>query len=296
MPVDLRHLRAFVAVAEELHFARAAARLGLEQSPLSRQIQDLEATLDLRLFHRNSRRTALTPLGERFLIDARRILYDTQTSIVALQRLAEGQGAPFRLGLAEGIAGDRFSRFLRAAAGVSPPISIVLLEQRQADLVALVATGGLEAAIVFDNRLVEGLNCEPAWSSPLVLGVALDHRLAKHRVTNLKEAREETWILPDPSVLPGYAWQVAITLARFQIRPERPLYAAHQTSMVRLAASGAGVALMGGSLVAGLEGFARLDLQESSRLTAWLVWRAAHPPPLIDLVRKLAAAVEAGSF
>ncbi|WP_371129901.1 LysR family transcriptional regulator [Phenylobacterium sp.] len=101
--MELRHLRYFLAVAEELHFARAAARLGIEQSPLSRQIRDLEMDLRVRLFDRTRRATSLTKAGERFLVDARWILNDVDGSARAARAFENG-GQPVRLGLAEWVA------------------------------------------------------------------------------------------------------------------------------------------------------------------------------------------------
>ena len=90
--MELRHLRHFVAVAEELHFARAAERLGMEQSPLSHSIRNLEAELSTKLFHRTTRRTWLTRAGLRFFADARRILGDVDAAAISLR--AEGEDWP----------------------------------------------------------------------------------------------------------------------------------------------------------------------------------------------------------
>lgn len=84
MAIELRHLRHFAIVAEELHFARAAERLGMEQSPLSHSIRNLEGELGIKLFHRTTRRTWLTRAGVRFLADARRILNDLEAATQSL--------------------------------------------------------------------------------------------------------------------------------------------------------------------------------------------------------------------
>ena len=83
--MELRHLRHFVAVAEELHFARAAERLGMEQSPLSHSIRNLEAELNIKLFQRTTRRTWLTRAGTRLYSDAKRILTDIEVATSSLR-------------------------------------------------------------------------------------------------------------------------------------------------------------------------------------------------------------------
>ncbi len=98
--MELRHLRHFIAVAEELHFARAAERLGMEQSPLSHSIRNLEAELKVSLFHRTTRRTWLTRVGSRFYAEAKRILRDIDAATASL-RDEDGE-KPDRLRLALG--------------------------------------------------------------------------------------------------------------------------------------------------------------------------------------------------
>src|SRR5690349_10976892 len=99
MNIEVRHLRHFVAVAEELHFARAAARIGIEQSPLSQSIREFEARLGITLFHRTTRATQLTRSGELLLIDARQILASIERMRRSARDVAAGKAGRLRIGL-----------------------------------------------------------------------------------------------------------------------------------------------------------------------------------------------------
>src|SRR5688572_13704687 len=96
--IELRHLRYFVAVAEELHFRRAAERLHMSQPPLSQQIRALERELQADLFVRNRRKVTLTPAGHRFLADARALLAGFDSSVAAVRRIATGDEGLLSIG------------------------------------------------------------------------------------------------------------------------------------------------------------------------------------------------------
>src|SRR5690349_8212538 len=100
MNIDLRHLRYFVAVAEELHFGRAAAKLGIQQPPLSQQIRQLEAELGLTLFVRTSRSVSLTAAGHELLDRSRRTLSRLQEDLNAVQRIGRGEVGALNIGFA----------------------------------------------------------------------------------------------------------------------------------------------------------------------------------------------------
>ncbi|EJV9559245.1 LysR family transcriptional regulator, partial [Cronobacter sakazakii] len=98
MNIELRHLRYFVAVAEELHFGRAAARLNISQPPLSQQIQALEAQTGARLLARTNRSVTLTAAGRQFLADSRQILSEVEAAAVRAARLHNGETGELRIG------------------------------------------------------------------------------------------------------------------------------------------------------------------------------------------------------
>src|SRR4029079_11669226 len=95
---ELRQLRCFVAAAEELHFGRAAARMNMTQPPLSRHIQLLEHALGVKLIERSNRIIKLTPAGQIFLLEARRILHLAESSTLAVRRMGSGEAGTIALG------------------------------------------------------------------------------------------------------------------------------------------------------------------------------------------------------
>lgn len=264
-----------MAVAEELHFARAAERLGMEQSPLSNSIQNLEGRLGVKLLHRTTRRSWLTRAGERLLKEARRILADVEATEAAL-RSGEDEGLTLRLGLAEHAAGEAFTRLLFELEHRRPRIALDLREIASAEARRLVSDGSLEMTVILERVEAAGLRCTRAWAERLVLLAPFGHRLAEHDRVLLADVLRERFVMPHAGVSPGYAAQVGEFLERHGIRPERPLVAKHQNTMVSYVASGRGLALLPESVAHGFTTVAVLPLAaDDAEVVSWMLYREA---------------------
>ncbi len=289
--MELRHLRYFVVVAEELHFARAAARLGIEQSPLSRQIQDLEADLRVRLFERTRRATSLTKVGERFLADARRILADVDGSIHASRAFANG-ARPLRLGLAEWVGGPVFSRLMRLCRGADPRIDLVLTESTSANLASSLLAGGLDAILGPIMSPIGGLESKPAWTEDLVVAAPSDLAV-NPKIAWWKAFSGQRWILPTPQALPGCAQQAELLLKERGLTLRSDQTFTCPRVLVGLVATGSGVALLARSLVPSLDGISFHPVSDRKTvMTTWLTVRrgGVSPPvePLEHMIRMAA--------
>ncbi len=126
--MELRHLRCFIAVAKELHFARAAERLNIEQSPLSRTIKELESELGTQLFERTSRGTRLTWAGQVLTEDVRRIFIALDQARANVQAAASGYRGMLRIALSDGIVAQRLATLLAQCRLDEPEVEIRLFE------------------------------------------------------------------------------------------------------------------------------------------------------------------------
>ncbi|MER6544765.1 LysR family transcriptional regulator [Streptomyces sp. NPDC001250] len=170
--MELRQLSYFVAVAEELHFGRAAERLHIVQSAVSQQIQRLERELGAELFDRSPRRVRLTGAGERLLPEARAVLAAAERA-----RAAVAAPAGLRLGTSTGL-GAHLDRVLAAFAERAPQVPVELVSLPAGERLARVAAGRLDAAFVRAAEPPAGVRVVPLWSDPLVAALPATHRLA----------------------------------------------------------------------------------------------------------------------
>jgi len=145
---DLSQLRCFVAAAEELHFGRAAQRLNMTQSPLSRQIQLLERILDVMLLERTSRQVRLTPAGSAFLIEARRILRLAESAALSARRVARGDAGRVVIGFTAVSGYDLMPRIVAQAIARLPNIALELREMVTSEQVDALVTGLIDVAFV----------------------------------------------------------------------------------------------------------------------------------------------------
>lgn len=145
---ELIQLRCFVAVAEELHFGRAASRLNMTQPPLSRQIQVLERILKVKLFNRNSRLVTLTPAGSAFLVEARRIVQLTDSAAAIARSAAEGRSGILRLGFTAASGYSYVPRLLAHANEVLPDTHLLLREMVSGEQIEALITNRIDVALL----------------------------------------------------------------------------------------------------------------------------------------------------
>ncbi|MEV7989317.1 LysR substrate-binding domain-containing protein [Micromonospora sp. NPDC085948] len=199
MDVDLRKLRYFVAVAEELHFGRAAARLHIAQPVLSRQIRAFEHELRAELFVRDRRSTVLTEAGRQLLADARPLLASAEALRRRVQQVAHGR-ATFTIAFMPGII---VTAEARAIAQRHPDLTVDVVRTSWDDQAEVVRAGRADVSYVrlpVDQR---GLRLRPLFREPRVVVLPRDHRLAGKESVDLAELVEER-LLQDPDAVPEW--------------------------------------------------------------------------------------------
>ena len=203
MDADLRLLRYFVAVAEELHFTRAAARLHIAQQPLSAAIRRLEADLGVELFRRTTRRVELTDAGRALLEPARAALRAADDALAAASAAGHGIAGELNLGLS---AGARYGLepLFAALAERHPALRLHTRQDSAAPLIADVRQGRLDLAVTFGTHVPADLEHERLKDEPVVLAVAAHHPLADRHTVALGELRDETFALDVPGDNPDY--------------------------------------------------------------------------------------------
>lgn len=288
--MELRHLRHFVAVAEELHFARAAERLRMEQSPLSQSIRNLETELGVRLFQRTTRRTWLTRAGSRFYREARRILRDIDVATAAVKRDDAEEPNLIRLALGEDLASEPFTRLLFELEHHKPKIELEIRELVHTDAARLVRDRGADVAITLSPRPEPELKHVRGWSEPLMAVMPIGHALSDRDRISITELRDQILALPLADECPGYLAQIGGLLERYDIRPVTRRNVRHWNTAVSFAATGHAIALCPLTMVHTATAVAVVPIEEiDAELATWLLYRDDEPSPATSLVLEIAA-------
>lgn len=217
--MELRHLRCFLAVAEELHFARAAERLHIEQSPLSRAIKELEEDLGVQLFVRTTRSTRLTRAGELFLEHVPRVFTALQQARDSVNAAANGFHSQLRIALSDGIPPSRFSTFLALCREEDPEIEIRLFEVPLVQQIKGLHDDLYDVGFARAEDVGDGITAMPVWSDPLMVAVPARHPLLVHKRIPLEELLRYPLVLCDPQACEGHARQVDRVLRRVDMEP-----------------------------------------------------------------------------
>ncbi|VBY70561.1 LysR family transcriptional regulator [Burkholderia pseudomallei] len=278
--IDLRRLRYFIVVAEELHFGKAAQRLHLAQPPLTRHISALEGELGLRLFDRSTRSVKLTAEGELFLPHARDVLDAVHRAEIASQRAALGKEGKVALGYTSSVPlCDAFGTLIRNFARSFPDIELSLVEASSAQQGRSIKEGLLDIGIGWKNSFedYEGCRVKTIAAEPLVVAVSQERALASEASLAVEQLADETFVLFPPgygSTLDRKAFDLCATAG---FMPRRGPSASQMTTMIALVAAGRGVAIVP-EAVSTLRkpGVAYVPLtDESALIELVLMWREA---------------------
>jgi DNA-binding transcriptional LysR family regulator len=241
--VELRHLRYFVAVAEELHFGRAAQRLHLSQPPLSQQIRQLEQMLGHPLLTRTSRSVSLTAAGDAFLQSARRTLRNVQRDIDETQRIARGEVGSLHIGFVGSGMLTGLPAIFRAYHQAYPRVHLHLHESFTSRVMEGLGDGSLDAGILRDGDPADGLNVTPIFSEPFVAVLPANHPRAKQKSISPAALRDEPFVY-FPRAAGARAFEKPLTIfEQYGFRPNIVQEGSHWLSILRLVGAGLGVSI-----------------------------------------------------
>ena len=191
---DLKPLRCFLAVAEELNFTRAARRMGLSQPQLSRAVARLEKELGVELLRRTSREVALTEAGHSLRLSGTETLHSLERAYAQAQHRAGTPGGHIRVGWTSGAAGVRSSDVFRTFADRHPDITVELCHMSWSDQVAGITEGRVDLQFFRSPVVPPGLKVEPLFQERRVVAVADNHPLASRESLTLADIRLEPLI------------------------------------------------------------------------------------------------------
>ncbi|MEE1941280.1 LysR substrate-binding domain-containing protein [Streptomyces sp. TRM 70361] len=239
----LRHLRYFRAVAEELHFGRAAERLGMAQPPLSRSVRSLEEELGARLFDRTSRGVRLTAAGEVLLAESEELLARAERTRTLVTRAHRGEYGVLRIGVPPELPGRVLARVLTRFAAEAPDVQVEPRELGTAEQARLLADRELDAGLLQHPVELTGLVSEPVTELPLGVVVPRGSPLAGTEPLSLAALAGSPLVLFPRPAAPGL-YDATLGACRAQgYHPPRVLHAGSPETVLALVIAGRGAAL-----------------------------------------------------
>lgn len=300
MPVALRHLRYFIAVADELHFGRAAERLGISQPPLSQQIRQLERTVSAQLLRRSNRRVELTEAGRVFLAEARAILAQTERAVDLAQRAARGEAGELRIGFtASATLSSKIPRAISAFRRARPAVHLQLEEMHTLQQIDALMAERLHLGIIRPAPLPPALTERRLFSDPLVAVMRRDHPLLATLPPGgrlpLKRLAEEPFVAFRRDAGTGVYDQVIALCLAADFSPRISQEAAEPSTLIGLVSAGLGVSLLPASYAhIHAEDVVYVPLQDAGAASEiHMVQRRDERSPLVDAFARLLS-VEAG--
>ncbi len=280
---ELRHLRYFTAVAEELNFSRAAERLHMAQPPLSAAIRQLERELGVELFTRTSREVKLTDAGQAFLDGARRTLADADRAMEDAKRAGAGELGRLRIAYSWSARFDTLPTLGKALKTSNPGVELLAQEMWNAQMASAFASGSIDLAISVCPEVASELVLTPIRRERLIVLLPRSHPLAGEQSIPLSSLADEEFVL-FPRELAPRLHDVFVAIYRSAGFEPRLRSESFHTAWDLGAVADVPAALAPESVAAGLpEGISAIGLSEpTDSLETCLVWRSDQRSPAVD--------------
>jgi DNA-binding transcriptional LysR family regulator len=280
--MELRHVRYFIALAEELHFGRAAKRLFITQPPLSFNIQQLEKYLDAQLFVRDSRNVSLTPMGEAFLPEARRIMAQARRAEETVRAIRDGQSGLLQIGFTSSMLYRGMTPLLQAFANRHPAVDFELHDMTIGEQVKALGQGRIHAGFMPALALPRGLDGVSLLDDTYACCVHESHWAAQRSQIALRELEHETFVVFSRELTVSGHEYVLSMCVNAGFHPRVRYFARQWLTAAALVAQGFGVALMPSSLQrTGLPNVRFVPLEGAAPTTSYFVWDPAGISPTL---------------
>ncbi|UBV44492.1 LysR family transcriptional regulator (plasmid) [Deinococcus taeanensis] len=295
--MELRQLKYFVAVAEELHFARAAERLHLAQQPLSAQIKKLEGDLGVRLFERTTRKVELTPAGAALLPEAKAALSHVQRGTQSARLAAQGSLGRLTVGYVSTTVYNVMPATMRVFRERFPDVKVTLRELCPPHLEAAILAGEVQAGFLIPQQGYPDLLIEPLVRERVMVALPNGHALSLPGQVPLRSLAQESFVNYDRDVAPHVHDEVIALCRAGGFSPRVVQSAGSDQAVLGLVAAGVGVAFVAECLtrVRVDEVTYREVVDPSSSVTYGLALRRGDASPLVKGLRQVARAVAKAS-
>ncbi|MUG95062.1 LysR family transcriptional regulator [Scytonema sp. UIC 10036] len=291
--MELRHLRYFVTVAEELHFGRAAERLQMAQPPLSHQIRQLELELGVELFHRTKRSVQLTEVGQLFLEEARQILIQAGQAVQIVQQASSGEVGRLVLGFVGSATYSILPDTLKLFRKKFPKVLLSLHEMTTAEVVQALHEKRIHLGFVRPPINDEELIIESVFKESFIVALPKSHPLERETKIYLKMLANEPFILFPRHLGSGFYDQIVAMCQKAGFSPQVAQEAVQMQTIVSLVAAELGVAIVPASMqnLQRVGVVYKLLAEETPQAELAMIWRRDEKSPVLhkflDIVREI---------
>ncbi|MEL6973686.1 MAG: LysR family transcriptional regulator [Bacteroidota bacterium] len=284
---ELRHFRYFLALAESLHFRKAAEKLFISQPGLSRQIQQMEKLLGVQLFTRNNKQVTLTPAGQFLQRELQIVLQQLDQAILRTQQISDGVAGSLRIGYVGSAMQNIFPDLLPIFKRDLPGIQFSFQELDNKKQIDALLSKELDLGFVRLQKVPASLASQAVWQENFAVVVPGDFHLQPQHFRDITQLQEESFILFEESYSPSYYATVMSIFADHNFTPNVGHKTVHANTIFRLVENGFGISLVPSSLQKGYDLKVRfLELLNiRQRAILYMVWNKENANPVLPKIR-----------